>query len=177
MLLEIAFLKISHLYFYSNYRIFTSLINIIFELACFSNIIQTADSAYLLVSMHSKSLGMPSTCHKYVDLFCKGCSALSEERGEGILGEGGRYCADTRHGVSREGCFFEGWHGVPFPSSRWRFYNIHPMCTHVGMVILVPISPLSTSLFLSIATSKNVLRSRYRETTSLSSSYRSGIPG
>jgi len=30
---------------------------------------------------------------------------------------------------------------VPFPSSRWRFYNIHPACTHVGTVIPPPPPP------------------------------------
>lgn len=91
--------------------------------------------------MHSKSSGTSSTCYKYVDSSSKGCGRLSKEGGEGIPKEGGRYCADTRHGVSREGCFFEGWRGVPFPSSRWRFYNIHPTCTHVEMVIFVPAFP------------------------------------
>lgn len=39
--------------------------------------------------------------------------------------------------------------GVPFPLSRWRFYNIHPTCTHVWMVILVPASPPSFSIPMS----------------------------
>ena len=55
--------------------------------------------------------------------------------------------------VYQERAFSKG--GVPFPSSRWRFYNIHPTCTHVEMVIFVSAFPLL--IYLSAATSKNTL--------------------
>lgn len=56
-----------------NFALDLCIISITFVLARFSGISRTTDSAYLLVSMHSKSSGMPSTCHKYVDLSCKSC--------------------------------------------------------------------------------------------------------
>lgn len=69
---------------------------------------------------------------------------------------------------------------VPFPSSRWRFYNIHPTCTHVEMVIFVSAFPLPIYLSLFLWQRRKIpwQRLRYRaarKTTSLSSSYRSGM--
>jgi len=61
--------------------------------------------------------------------------------------------------------------GVPFPSSRRRFYNIHPACTHVGTAIH-PFSPASP---LRVNVDEYCRRSRKREENVASLAFLSGM--